>query len=217
MNSETCRYYQLERPELADLLPVQYSRVLEVGCGEGLFRKNLNQEHEYWGIEPVLPAAKRAKDRLDKVLVGTYQEVEQLIPSNYFDLVVCNDVIEHMPDHDSFLQSIKQKVNCNGCLVASLPNVRYILNLKELLINKDWQYRNAGILDKTHLRFFTRKSLIHTLNNNSFSIDRITGINCYEPGSTVGRIKLLASTLLLGNDTKFLQYGVRFRSSHISN
>lgn len=84
-------------------LPVAYSRVLEIGCADGEFRQNLTGEHEYWGVEPVRSAANTASKRLDNVLVGTYAEVEGDIPNDYFDLVICNDVIEHMVDHDKFL------------------------------------------------------------------------------------------------------------------
>lgn len=207
--SNSTEYFQYERREVSGLLPTQYSKVLEIGCGTGQFRNNLNQEHEYWGVEPVEFIAKLAKEKLDKVLVGTYQEVENLIPNNYFDLVICNDVIEHMPDDDSFLQSIKQKIKKDGCLVASIPNVRYILNLWELLIKKDWQYKSAGLLDRKHLRFFTRKSLVRTLNNNAFSIKQITGINRYKPQSLRNRMLYILAVLLLGSDIQYLQFGIR--------
>ena len=216
MNNST-EYYQTERREVSGLLPKQYSKVLEIGCGAGRFRNNLNQEHEYWGVEPVESIAKLSKEKLDKVLVGTYQEVENLIPNNYFDLIVCNDVIEHMPDHDAFFQSIKQKIKKDGCLVASIPNVRYIENLSELLIKKDWEYKNEGILDRTHLRFFTRKSLVRTLSNNDFSIKQITGINRYQPGSLRNRLLYRLAILLFGSDIQYLQFGIRVICMQPSN
>lgn len=216
MNNSTA-YYHGERTEVAVLLPKQYSRVLEIGCGEGGFRNNLNQAHEYWGVEPVESIAKLAQEKLDKVLVGTYQEVESIIPNNYFDLVICNDVIEHMSDHDEFFQSIKKKIKNDGSLVASIPNVRYIGNLWELLIKKDWEYKNNGILDRTHLRYFTRKSLIRTLSNNTFSIEQITGINCYQPRSRLNRVIYFFAVLLFGRDIKYLQFGIRIKDAQPSN
>lgn len=209
--NNSAEYYQCAREELAFLLPEQYSKVLEVGCGRGMFRKNLDKDHEYWGVEPVESVGKLALDKLDNVLIGTYQEVEDKIPDNYFDLVICNDVIEHLPDHDEFFQSIKKKMNQNGSLVASIPNVRYIWNLLELLIKKDWEYKNEGILDTTHLRFFTKKSLVRTLANHSFSIEQIAGINYYKPKSILTRVIYGCSSLLFGQDTKYLQFGVRIK------
>jgi SAM-dependent methyltransferase len=208
MNKST-EYYQVNRKEVAALLPRQYSRVLEIGCGAGGFRKNMDQVHEYWGVEPVASIAELARDNLTKVLVGNYQDVESKIPDNYFDLVICNDVIEHMPDHDEFLQSIKDKLSKGGCLVASIPNVRYIGNLREMLIAKDWEYKSYGILDRTHLRFFTEKSLRRALINNAYSIEEFIGINCYRARSPLERVICLLAVLLFGRDIKYLQFCIR--------
>lgn len=214
--SNSSKYHENARIEVADLLPKQYSRVLEIGCGSGGFRSNLDQEHEYWGVEPVKSVARLAQEKLDKVLTGTYQEVESLIPNTYFDLVICNDVIEHMKNHDEFFQSIRGKINEGGCLVASIPNVRYIGNLRELLIKKDWQYKDSGILDRTHLRFFTRKSLLRTLKENSFSIEHITGINSYQTDSLGMRFFYLLSILVLGDDIKYSQFAIRIQRAQSS-
>ncbi|MBU0500869.1 MAG: class I SAM-dependent methyltransferase [Gammaproteobacteria bacterium] len=208
MNS-TAAYYQFERQEVAILLPSTYSRVLEIGCGAGRFRGNLSLEHEYWGVEPVKSEAMLASDSLDKVLIGTYDGVFNDIPDDYFDLVICNDVIEHLPDHDSFLQTIKRKMTKAGYLVASIPNVRHIENLFELLFRKDWKYQDAGILDRTHLRFFTRKSLKRTLLENGYTIESVVGLNPYKDRPSLRYFVRLLAILLLGLDTRFLQFGIR--------
>jgi len=211
--NDTSSYYRFRRHEVAALLPEDYTKVLEIGCGTGVFRDNLNQEHEYWGIEPVESIAKVASNKVDKVLIGTYQETCSQIPNDYFDLVICNDVIEHMPDHDEFFQSIKKKMDKDGCLIASIPNVRYIKNLFEVLVKKDWEYKSAGILDRTHLRFFTKKSLVRTIIDNGFSIDQLTGINPYRPPSLLKRCMSIFSILLFGRDVEFLQFGIRIKKA----
>lgn len=88
-------------------------KVLEIGCGVGNFKNHLECD-EYWGIEPNATAADEAIINLDKVIVGNFDEVIDLIPNNYFDLVVCNDVIEHMNDVEYFLQIIKKKMKPKG-------------------------------------------------------------------------------------------------------
>jgi 2-polyprenyl-3-methyl-5-hydroxy-6-metoxy-1,4-benzoquinol methylase len=211
-------YFQKTRPEIVPLLPSRYSRVLEIGCGEGRFRDNLTQEHEYWGVEPAEPVANVASTRADRVLVGDYQEVIGQIPDDYFDLVICNDVIEHMSDPDGFLQSIQSKMIHDGYLVASIPNVRYLGNLFELLIRKDWEYKNSGVLDRTHLRFFTKKSIERTLVGNGFLIDQLDGINpvpARSLESLVMRGVFVSAVLLFGQDAKFLQFGVRAKRAHL--
>ncbi len=209
--NDAVNYYQNYRGEMKSLLPTHYSRVLEIGCGEGYFRDNLSLENEYWGVEPTAEIANRAMERLDKVLIGTYEEVADHIPSGYFDLVICNDVIEHMTDHDQFLQAIKSKMKAGGCLVASIPNVRHILNLFEVLVKKDWEYKNAGILDRTHFRFFTKKSLQRIIAENGYQSDQFIGINAYRADSFIKGLFAYFVVLGLGQDTRFLQFGIRIR------
>lgn len=114
--------------------------------------------------------AMNASNKLDKVLIGTYLEMYDKIPDDYFDLVICNDVIEHMIDTDIFFQTIKKKLKKDAYLIASIPNVRYMLNLFELLVQKDWEYKDAGIFDNTQRRFFTKK----VLNELSMRMDTLS-------------------------------------------
>jgi 2-polyprenyl-3-methyl-5-hydroxy-6-metoxy-1,4-benzoquinol methylase len=214
MNAPT--YYRYSRKDVTPLLPKYYSRVLEIGCGEGTFRGNLNKECEYWGVEPMESAAKIASGRLDRVLVGTYEEVLNQLPKDYFDLVICNDVIEHMVDHDEFLQSIKQNLTENSCLVGSIPNVRYIGNLFKILFAKDWEYKQDGILDKTHLRFFTEKSLKRTIRENGFVLEEFQGLYPFQAESVsikefLRRFVRSFAISLFGQDVKFYQFGIRIR------
>ena len=192
-------------------LPKHYSRILEIGCAEGNFRENLSKENEYWGVEPNVSIAAIASKKLDKVLIGTYQEIYNQIPNDYFDLVICNDVIEHMADHDEFFLSIKKKIKKDGYLVASIPNVRYLLNISDILVKKDWEYKDDGILDRTHLRFFTKKSLMRTIINNGFIIEKIEGINPYKGASGLKRYLYYLAILLFGYDVRFMQFGTCLR------
>lgn len=205
-------YYKGLRSEVVQFLPQQYSRVLEIGCGEGGFRANLKADCEYWGVEPFHDAAKVAEKRLDRVLHGTYEDNLAHLPSHYFDLVICNDVIEHMPDHDSFFRSIVDKMTESGSLVGSIPNVRYAPNLMALLFEKDWKYVDWGVLDRTHLRFFTKKSLRRTFRENGFAIELLKGIGAIKFSPfPVKRIFYNLVIPVLGGDTRYMQYGFRIR------
>ncbi|MBX2848864.1 MAG: class I SAM-dependent methyltransferase [Acidiferrobacterales bacterium] len=201
-------YHKFYRQEMRQFLPLNYSKVLEVGCGEGNFRSNLNNSHEYWGIEPNLAASEIAQEKLDKVLCGKYEDVSNQLPDKYFDLIICNDVIEHMEHHDKFLFALQKNIAPSGSLIVSIPNVRYIPNLMELIFLKDWHYREAGILDVTHLRFFTFKSLKRVLHETGWHINKIRGINRY--GSHRIGHKLALSYFgqaLFGRDTAYMQFG----------
>ena len=110
-----------------------------------------------------------------------------------------------MPDHDLFFAQIKQKMTANGHLIGSMPNVRYYPVLRSLLFNKDWPYEDAGVLDRTHLRFFTAKSMRRTFEEHQFTIEKFGGVN------SPGRFKffiLFLNILLLGTamDARYQQF-----------
>jgi len=215
-------YYKNTRPEVCVFLPDSYSKVLEIGCAEGEFRHNLDKHCEYWGVEPSPRAAKTATKFLHKVLIGTYDEIAEHLPDHYFDLIICNDVIEHMVDHNIFFQQIKTKLHPNGYITGSIPNVRYINNLIEVLLEKDWRYKEQGILDKTHLRFFTEKSLKRSIEENGFTIEKLEGINNYLKNlfsldGVYRRIKYFPMIFILGQDIKYMQFGIRIRLTKTPN
>lgn len=139
------------------------------------------------------------------MLNGTYDDVSGDLPDNYFDLIVCNDVIEHMIDHDDFFEKIKQKMAPNATILMSIPNVRYIRNLLRLLLFKDWQYEDAGVLDRTHLRFFTEKSLRNTLCSHHYEILKFQRINKVK-NRYYTIIPEILLRLLGQSDTLYLQF-----------
>ena len=207
---KTSKYYDNERMEIVKFLPPNYYKVLEIGCGYGQFRSNLNDECEYWGVEVDKVVGKIAENNLHKVIIGDYFNVYKSLPENYFDLIICNDVIEHMHDYEYFFETIKNKMTATSYLIGSVPNVRFYSNLFKLLILKDWKYQDTGILDNTHLRFFTKKSLIRIFLDNCFIIDDLKGINgtkCSFFSITLILKNILI--LLFGQDSRYYQYAFR--------
>ncbi|EJE8737368.1 class I SAM-dependent methyltransferase [Vibrio vulnificus] len=211
--NETLVYNENTRPEMLDFLPENYSKVLEIGCWKGDFKSNLKEGCEYWGVELIENSANIAKKKAFKVICGDFFDVSDQVPDGYFDLIVCNDVIEHMPDHDKFLIEIKKKLNNKGVIVGSIPNVRYIKNLRDLIFKKDWKYKNAGLLDKTHLRWFTEKSLKRNFSQINYTIERFYGINSIlnEPQYNKS-IFIRLMIFIFGKDTQYMQFGFRVRS-----
>lgn len=216
INLKDDSYYLLQRPELLQFLPEQIAsmKILEVGCGAGNFVNNIPRYLEYWGVEPNIGMVDQANKRLDRVLLGSFQENDQQIPDSYFDIVICNDVIEHMEDVDLFLERIKIKLKPNGFLIGSIPNVRFIENILRFLIQKDWKYTEWGILDKTHLRFFTEKSLKRLFEENGFQIDIFRRINPVRLSfrsarSFILNLALLIGGVVMGSDSLYYQFGFR--------
>lgn len=199
-------------------LPPRYERVLEIGCDEGDFAARLTGE--VWGVEPMADAAAIAAARMTKVLVGTFDDVRDRLPRDYFDVVVCNDVIEHMTDHHRFLREIQDHMRPGGVLVGSIPNVRFYKNLFEVLLLRDWRYQDTGILDRTHMRFFTRRSLYRDLVDAGYRIDLFRGINGGPRKMQFGLPRgelwrglfgclLLALSLGAWSDILYVQFGFR--------
>jgi hypothetical protein len=115
-----------------------------------------------------------------------------------------------MNDHNLFFKTIKKKMTEKGFLIGSIPNVRFYSNLFRLLILKDWKYQDAGILDNTHLRFFTKKSLTRALLENGFSIDKLKGINGTKFSLFSANLILKNILILLfGKDSRHPQYSFR--------
>lgn len=212
-------YFGNSRPEVAVLLPERVHHVLEIGCGEGRFAGHLRQRQSYWGVEPSAAAAEQAATRLDHVLHGTFEGVREQLPERHFDLVICNDVIEHMPDHDAFLEDIKPKLVPGALIVGSVPNVRYLPHLVNLLLRRDWRYEAEGVLDRTHLRFFTATSLRRTLEQHGYEIEQLTGLNSVLSQTRLRSRLRWGATLILMQmltlrgqaDCRYLQLGFRLR------
>ena len=207
---------------MLSFVPARRARVLEIGCGEGQFTAALTGVQEGWGIEPS-PAARIAKGRLTRVLEATFDEAEPQLPPGYFDLVICNDVIEHMPDHASFFSRIARYIAPNGMMIGSIPNVRFYINMFEYLIEKNWRYTDVGILDRTHLAFFTEKSFRQTLERHGFKVLQLTGINSWHRFSNTTRTRtyrllgyaLVAATLGYFADIRYLQFAFQAKPSKV--
>lgn len=169
-------YYISKRQDMLKFIDIKVSKILEIGCGEGNFATNFT-DIEYWGVEPATQHAKVAEQKGFKILNGLYENVEDKIPNAYFDLIVCNDVIEHMIDPIGFLKNVKKKLKPTGKLIASIPNIRYAPILHKLIFEADFEYAQSGIMDYTHLHFFTHKSFRKIAESTGWNVDLIEPIN----------------------------------------
>ena len=101
-------YYTSIRDEIQAYIPNEVTKVIEIGCGDANFSKFLSGK-EYWGVEPNTNIDQLELPNIFKVIKSNYEDAYVNLPDYYFDLVVVNDVIEHMDDHDHFFESIKKK------------------------------------------------------------------------------------------------------------
>lgn len=159
-------------------VPPNARRVLDVGCHTGAFGRAVKKKcgGEVWGIEPNSETAEVASHGLDRVFNSYFSE-DVPLEDNFFDAIVFNDVLEHMPDPWAALKLAGRKLTPNGVVIVSIPNLRHIDNLVHLMRERDFQYELTGIRDKTHLRFFTRKSAPRLFDDTGLTMVRMEGVN----------------------------------------
>ena len=199
-------YYLQTRQEILPFLPAQCRTLLDIGCGGGAFGALVKDSRgaEVWGVDISPVAAELARERLDHVVNGPFDE-HAALPDRYFDVITFNDSLEHFPDPYPPLALCKRKLADGGHVVCCLPNVRYIENVRHFLVEMDWKYEDAGILDKTHLRFFTRKSMLRTFDEAGYDVLSITGIRPhYWSGKRIFLLRLFFDRWM--TDMKYIQY-----------
>lgn len=172
-------YYQSQRREMIAFVPADAARFLELGCGSGGFGVALRESRRsihITGVEIHAESAKEARGRLDVVIEQPIEIALASIPKGSIDCVICNDVLEHLVDPWAVLQLIRTVLRPSGTVVSSIPNVRHFPVFKNYFLNGDWQYEKWGVLDRTHLRFFTRKSIERMFHETGFVASQIEGI-----------------------------------------
>jgi GT2 family glycosyltransferase/tetratricopeptide (TPR) repeat protein/2-polyprenyl-3-methyl-5-hydroxy-6-metoxy-1,4-benzoquinol methylase len=167
-------YYGHARPEVVALIPETARTVLDVGCGAGRLGEALKarQQVQVVGIELNEAAAAAARQRLDQVFTGDVERLELPLPPDGFDAIVCADILEHLRDPDRMLRQALAWLAPDGRLVASIPNVRHHSVIRSLL-EGNWTYESAGLLDRDHVRFFTRREIEKLFFRAGFTIEEL--------------------------------------------
>jgi len=147
-------------------------RVLELGCATGYMSEVLRARGCYVvGVERDPLMAELAEQRCDRLIVGDLDllDLAEELAGERFDVIVAADVLEHLRDPLHVLRSLRPLLAENGYLVASIPNVAHG-SVRLALLEGRFPYQERGLLDRTHLRFFTRESIGQLLEDAGFLI-----------------------------------------------
>lgn len=205
--SKGLHYFDNPRTDILPLMPKGAKKVLEIGCGTGVTLALLKERglaHEVHGLEWV--KLEEAHPHVDQWFWGDAVSAVKVLEDGAYDAILCLDFLEHLADPWSFLEAVKSKLSPSGCLIASLPNLRRVKVLWNLAVRGRFDYAEEGIMDRTHLRFFTRKSALELMNSGGLAVD-IWMHSPFDSGSK-GQI-LNALTLGLFRDFFTIQYLIR--------
>jgi glycosyltransferase involved in cell wall biosynthesis len=206
------QYYEYTRTEILPLLPDNPSKVLEIGCGSGntlVWLKSL--KHCAWigGVEKAPEAVTLAREKLDVVYPVDIEQDNLPLQESTLDLILCLDVLEHMVNPWEVVRRLHRLLKTGGALIISIPNVRNHVVLFPLLFKGKWDYADAGILDKSHLRFFVRDTAIQLIESSGLRVDMIasTGLGRSRRSRIVNA--LLPSLITSLFEKQYLIRGIR--------
>ena len=200
-------YYGTLRPAFADLFPSKVGNVLDVGCGRGEYLRMCRERgaSRLVGVElrSDTAALLRAESYVSEVVVGGIDDLSAEPYRAAFDLIVAGFVLEHVPNPWHTLSKLKTMLSEGGHILVSLPNVRFWRVSAGLLFRGQWTYEREGVLDWTHLRFFSHKTMLGLFRDTGLLVEATTS-------EFSSRAQSL-DRLTLGSMRELLAYGYNFR------
>jgi len=177
MRNPDITYYSGVNPHLFQLVPENMSVLVEIGCGAGNFGaayKKSNPASFYAGVEVDEEAANLARLKLDQVFVGDAQttDLSSLAAERGIDCFVYGDSLEHMVDPWSVVKTHASLLRVGGKMIASIPNVQHWTVIHQLLLGT-WNYTDTGIMDRTHLRFFTLEGMRRLFTDAGMTVSQV--------------------------------------------
>jgi 2-polyprenyl-3-methyl-5-hydroxy-6-metoxy-1,4-benzoquinol methylase len=168
-------YYFSVRHDLISFIPSEAKKVLEVGCAGGMTGKALREKgfQEVVGVEFIEDIAKQGMPYYDRLFIGDVEKMELPYEKGYFDCILYPDVLEHLRDPWKIMKGHSALIRKGGTIICSIPNIRHYRVIKKLLFKGRWEYQDDGIMDKTHLRFFTISSIKEMLIDSGYEVTHV--------------------------------------------
>jgi 2-polyprenyl-3-methyl-5-hydroxy-6-metoxy-1,4-benzoquinol methylase len=160
-------YFSNVREEILPMIPPTFSRIFELGCGDGstlnFVRSKFPNAKYFAGIDIEEKAIAKARQRLDFALCANIENIELPNEISGMDVILCLDVLEHLVDPWNIVKRLHDRLSDSGVIVASIPNIRYFRASLPLVFAGKWELQDAGVMDRTHLRFFVKKTAIELM------------------------------------------------------
>lgn len=169
-------YFSTPRDQLIQLINRTGLRVLDVGCAAGNTGKSLlDSGKAKWvtGIEMVAESGEQAQSVLSEVYIGNVEDIIFDWEGREFDCFIFGDVLEHVSNPWGLLRRMRPLLAEDGIVVASIPNVKHWPVISNLMLHDEWRYTESGVLDITHLRFFTRKTAVRLFSETGYSVELV--------------------------------------------
>jgi len=175
---QICQYYEYFRNDMAAAVPSSAKSVLSVGCGAGVTEAEfVKRGIKVVGVEINPEAAKIARQRGLTILEGDVSEIDVNINDELYDCIIYADILEHLPDPVAVLKRHVKYLRSGGIVYVSIPNFRHYSVFWELFAKGHIRYKDAGILDRTHLRITTRKMVLQWFEQAGLKLVRWKYIN----------------------------------------
>ena len=169
-------YHTGSRSDIIGLIPPDAKFILDVGCAGGELGRGLKEKNGgllVWGLEVNELAARGAEKNIDRVIVADIEKPGDLFDEPVsFDCIIFADVLEHLRDPWSVLKKFRRHLSPGGTIICSIPNIRHYKVIKDIFRDR-WLYRDEGILDKEHLRFFSLATIKNLFAVSGYKIERI--------------------------------------------
>ena len=208
-------YYTYVRQPIIDMMTHSEAadiKVLEVGCGVGMTLSHIKYLYPnalVYGIE-LNETAAEIGGNIVNVRSGNIETMTLDFKEETFDYIIFADVLEHLHNPEEILKKMRKYLTKDGCILASIPNLMHGDVITELL-KGNFSYQDSGILDRTHLRFFTRKEIIKMFDRCRYSIKYLGGIRV-EPAKNLEMLKQLYQLPNVAGSEEFSTYQYMVRA-----
>jgi SAM-dependent methyltransferase len=170
------RYFEGAREDFVGELPVNPdAKILEIGCSNGNTGALALSEKKcgtYIGVELFEAAALNAKEKISWVILGDIEKLELPFEDSSFDVLILSEVLEHLVDPWNVLRKLHRYMRPGAIILASSPNVSHY-RIILMLLRGEWNLTDDGIMDRTHLRWFTPSSFAEMFESAGYSVLKV--------------------------------------------